>query len=141
MVRLTKLPMKTGNDETPWVSLVPEPPPSHWGKITSRRGAYYYRRFRRMDAIDQEYGAGMPILDKLRLLAEWAPLLGRLQAVAEATDAKDRALRIVGLLRWAAGQSDTKLDDEALAHIEAVLRTKEGEALFLWVAGLVGGDQ
>ena len=94
-----------------------------------------------MDAIDQEYGAGMPILDKLRLLAEWAPLLGRLQAVAEATDAKDRALRIVGLLRWAAGQSDTKLDDEALAHIEAVLRTKEGEALFLWVAGLVGGDQ
>ena len=24
-----------GNDSTPLVSLVPDPPPSHWGKLTS----------------------------------------------------------------------------------------------------------
>lgn len=36
-----------GNDETPWMSYVPEPPPSHWGKtLTDRTRSEAYTKFR-----------------------------------------------------------------------------------------------
>lgn len=84
---------------------------------------------------DQElYGASLPILDKLRLLSEWAPLIGRLQAVLSAETAYDRSLAIVKTLQWAAGNSrGTTLDDEAATHLEAILKSPEGKAFFEWV--------
>lgn len=88
------------------------------------------------------YGARMPLLDKLRMIAEWSPMLARLQAVAMAETPHDRAVALVDALQWAAGKSDTTLDDEALEHIEAVLKTPEGKAAFDWVVGkAVGGDK
>jgi hypothetical protein len=33
---------------------------------------------------DELYGASLPIFDKLKLLAEWAPLIGRVQGVINA---------------------------------------------------------
>lgn len=89
---------------------------------------------------EEVYGAsGMPILDKLKLLAEWAPLIGRLQVVLDAQSPLDRATGIVKALQWAAGKSNTTLDDEALYHLEAVLKTPEGQALFNWVVAKVTG--
>lgn len=88
---------------------------------------------------DDLYGAGMPILDKLKLLAEWAPLLGRLQVVIDAESPHDQALAVVRALQWAAGKSSTELDDEALCHLEAVLKTPEGGAFFNWVVSKVRG--
>lgn len=83
---------------------------------------------------DEEiYGAGLPIFEKLKLLAEWAPLIGRLQAVLDANTPLERATGIVKALQWAAGKSNTTLDDEALYHLEAVLKTAEGQAFFNWV--------
>lgn len=37
------------NDDQPLMSLVPEPPPSHWGKITSRprEQSEEYKKFRK----------------------------------------------------------------------------------------------
>lgn len=86
-----------------------------------------------------EFGAGLPFLEKLQLLAEWMPLLSRLQAVANAASAEDRAAAIVKALQWAAGKSPTTLDDEALFHLEAVLRSPEGKAFFDWVVKQVSG--
>lgn len=86
---------------------------------------------------DDIYGANMPLLDKLRLLAEWSPLLGRLQMVASADNPHDRALAIIGALQWAAGKSGTPIDDEGLKHLDAVLRSAEGKALFSWVMSKV----
>lgn len=87
------------------------------------------------------YGANMPLFDKLRLLAEWAPLIGRLQAVMDAKTPHEQSLAVVKALQWAAGKSGTEIDDEATMHIEAVLRSPEGKAAFQWaVAKLTGGE-
>lgn len=88
---------------------------------------------------DQEFGAGLDLFSKLKLLAEWAPLLNRLQMVALAKEPHDQALAVVSALQWAAGKSTTEMDDQALAHVEAVLKTKEGQAMFNWVVGKIGG--
>lgn len=85
------------------------------------------------------YGANLPILDKLRLLAEWAPLVGRFQSVLEADTPYDQATAVVSILQWAAGKSGTDLDDEALFHLEAVLKSPEGQAFFQWVVSKVRG--
>jgi hypothetical protein len=83
------------------------------------------------------YGANLPILEKLKLLAEWAPLLGRLQAVVTAETPHDQAVAVVKTLQWAAGKSGTELDDEAFFHLEALLKTPEGAAFFQWIVGKV----
>ena len=70
-------------------------------------------------------------------LAEWAPLLGRLQAVVTAETPHDQAVAVVKALQWAAGKSGTELDDEALFHLEALLKTPEGQAFFTWIVGKV----
>lgn len=92
-----------------------------------------------MENEEELYGAGMPILEKLKLLAEWAPLLGRFQAVMDASTPEEQALAIVKALQWAAGKSSTDIDDEALYHIEAVLKSDEGKAAFGWIVNKVRG--
>ena len=83
------------------------------------------------------YGANLPILDKLRLLAEWAPLLGRVQIIMDAKTPYDQSLAVVKALQWAAGKSDIDVDDEALFHLEALLKTAEGQAFFQWIVSKV----
>lgn len=83
------------------------------------------------------YGANLPILEKLKLLAEWAPLLGRLQMVIDADKPYDQAVAVVKALQWAAGKSDLEVDDEALFHLEAVLKSAEGQAFFQWIVSKV----
>ena len=83
------------------------------------------------------YGASLPILDKLKLLAEWAPLLGRVQVIMDAQTPYDQALAVVKALQWAAGKSDVDVDDEALFHLEALLKTPEGQAFFQWIVSKV----
>jgi hypothetical protein len=91
------------------------------------------------DEFEQEFGAGLGLFDKLKLLAEWAPLLNRLQMVALAKDPHEQALAVVSAAQWAAGKSPTVIDDEALAHVEAVLKTPEGRAAFAWVINKIMG--
>lgn len=93
-----------------------------------------------MDEASGEFGAGMPLLEKLKLLAEWSPLLGKLQGIVTATEPHDQALAIVSALQWAAGKSGTEIDDEALEHVEAVLRSDAGKAAFAWVIAKVKGE-
>jgi len=90
-----------------------------------------------MPSEDEVYGAGMPILDKLKLLAEWAPVIGRVQSVLDAKTPYEQATAIVKTLQWAAGKSSTARDDEALFHLEALLKTPEGQAFFGWVVAKV----
>jgi len=82
---------------------------------------------------ENDYGAGLPLFDKLQLLTEWAPVIGRLQAVMDAKTPQDRAKAIIKALQWAAGKSATSLDDEALFHLEAILKSPEGAAFFDWI--------
>jgi hypothetical protein len=91
---------------------------------------------------DEEiYGSPFPLIEKLRLLAEWAPLLGRLQEVGNAKTPHERAVAVVKTLQWAAGKSSTELDDEVLDHIEKLLKTPEGMAFFDWAVKKVTDNE
>lgn len=92
-----------------------------------------------MENEEELCGANFPLVDKLKLLAEWAPLLARLQGIASATTPHEQALAIVKTLKWAAGKSMTEVDDEALGHVEAVLATPEGKAALEWAVKKVTG--
>lgn len=91
------------------------------------------------DEIEQEYGA-FPLIEKLKLLAEWSPLLSRLQLIAIANTPHEQALAVVSTLQWAAGKSETSLDDEALQHFEALLKTPEGQKFFDWIIRQIFGE-
>ncbi len=92
-----------------------------------------------MENEEEIYGAGFPLLDRLKLLAEWAPLLAQLQIIGSAQSPHEQAVAIVKTLQWAAGKSTTSLDDETLKHVEAVLRTKEGKEAFEWAYAKIAG--
>ena len=93
-----------------------------------------------MEENNELYGAGLPFFDALRLLSQYGPLIGRLQAVASADTSLDRALAIVDALKWAAAKSEgTQVDDEAVEHLQAILKSPEGAAFFNWLVKLIGG--
>jgi len=79
------------------------------------------------------------LLAKLRLLLEWAPLLGRLEDIAKESDPHVRAVKILEAARWAAEKTENGIDDEVLGHLEAVLKSPEGESLFDYVVEKVKG--
>lgn len=91
------------------------------------------------EQMPEEFGAGLPLLEKLKLLAEWSPLLSRAQAVLSAETPHSRALAVIDALQWAAGKSGTTVDDEALEHLEAVLGSPEGKAFFDWCVKKIDG--
>lgn len=70
---------------------------------------------------------------KLRLLLEWAPLLGRLEDLVREEDPHIRAVKILEAARWAADKTENAVDDEVIGHLEAVLKSPEGEALFNYI--------
>lgn len=44
---ITDARLRYGNDDTPLMAFVPEPPPSHWGKtLTDRTKSEAYTKFR-----------------------------------------------------------------------------------------------
>jgi hypothetical protein len=90
-----------------------------------------------MDESDEQFGqmyGGLSIIDKVRLLAAWAPLLAKLEAVALAKTPAEKALALVAALRLAADKTKTDKDNNVLDRIEAVLKTPEGQALVEWFA-------
>ncbi len=91
------------------------------------------------DQVEQEFGS-FPLIEKLKLLAEWSPLLSRLQLIAVANTPHEQALAVVSTLQWAAGKSETDMDDQALRHIEAILKTKEAQEALDWGLSLLFGE-
>jgi hypothetical protein len=75
----------------------------------------------------------MSIPEKLRLLADLAPLLLIVQQIAVESDDRKRAEYILDALQFLAGKTKTADDDEALQLLENVLKSPEGTALFAWV--------
>ncbi len=73
------------------------------------------------------------LFDKLRLLLDWAPLLGRIEEIIKETDPHVRAVKVVEALRWAAAKTENTVDDEVLSHVDAILTSPEGESLFDYI--------
>jgi hypothetical protein len=72
------------------------------------------------------------IIDQVRLVQEYWPLvtLGR-QAIAE-SDPYKRAMLLADAVEWMASKSRTQLDDEAVRLITELFRTPQGEQLIRW---------
>ena len=90
-----------------------------------------------MDEVSEEqFGAygGLSIVGKIALLAQWAPLLAKLEAVATAKTPAEKAVAIIAALRLAADRTSTDKDNNVLDLIENVLKTPEGLALVNWFA-------
>jgi len=79
------------------------------------------------------YGA-LSLVGKIALLAQWAPLLAKLEAVAVAKTPAEKAVAIIAALRMAADKTPTDKDNDLLTLVEAVIKTPEGLALVNWFA-------
>lgn len=93
-----------------------------------------------MPESEDQFGAygGLSIVGKIQLLAAWAPLLAKLEAVATAKTPAEKAVAIVAALRLAADKTKTAKDNDVLDLIENVLKTPEGLALVNWFATVAG---
>ena len=90
-----------------------------------------------MDESDDQFGqmyGGLSIVGKIALLAQWAPLLAKLEAVAMAKTPAEKAVAIIAALRLAADKTPTNKDNDLLTLVEAVMKTPEGLALVNWFA-------
>lgn len=83
-------------------------------------------------------GSGMTTVQKIRLLAEWAPLLPLVQAVAIAPTNQAKVVAGVDVLRWLATKTETPVDDAAIDHLKAMLSTPEGGKVIDFLVALAG---
>lgn len=90
------------------------------------------------DEIFGASGASLSTIQKIKLLADWAPVLPLLQAVATAASNQAKAVAMVEVLRWLATKTSTTTDDTALDHLEAMIKTPEGGKVVDFLVTLVG---
>lgn len=79
-----------------------------------------------------QYGDSLTLLQKIALVQAYAPIVGYLQRFVNEPDPFKRGLIITDAGEWLAGKTDNRVDDEAVRHIAAVLKTAEGEKLVRW---------
>jgi hypothetical protein len=75
----------------------------------------------------------MNIFDKLRLLAEWSPLLTYMQTLAAEDDIHAKAVIVAEALEWVATRTEIEWDDELASHVSDILVSEEGEAFVRWI--------
>lgn len=82
----------------------------------------------------------MSLFEKLRMLAEWSPLLTYLQRIAAESDI--HAKSVIGMegLEWVAGRTDIEWDDELASLLSDILVSEEGEALVRWILDHLPAD-
>jgi hypothetical protein len=68
----------------------------------------------------------MNIIEQVRLLHEWSPLIGYGRRLAGPLDAGERAVIIGDLLEWLAEKTRTQFDDRVASRVAAILKTPEG---------------
>jgi len=75
----------------------------------------------------------MNLFEKLKLLAEWSPLISYMQRFAEEDDIHSKAVIVTEAAEWIASRTDLEWDDELVEHVADILRSEEGEALIRWI--------
>jgi len=75
----------------------------------------------------------MNIFEKLRLLAEWSPLLTYMQTLAAEDDIHAKAVIVADALEWVATRTEIEWDDELASHVSDILVSEEGEAFVRWI--------
>ena len=75
------------------------------------------------------YGTNLTIWDQLRLLQQWAPLVGFGQRFVQEIDPYKKSLVVADAAEWLASMTNAQADDQLVRLLSDVLKTKEGEAL------------
>lgn len=73
------------------------------------------------------------IVDQIRLLQEYWPLVTLGQQIVAEKDPYRRAIVIADAAEWLASKSGTKLDDEAIALLIEIVKTPQGEQFVRWL--------
>lgn len=71
----------------------------------------------------------MTLFEKIKLLAEWSPVISFLQRFAEESDAHAKAIIVSDAAEWFASRTEVEWDDELVDLVADILRSEEGEAL------------
>jgi len=75
----------------------------------------------------------MTIFEKLRLLAEWAPMLTYAQQILGEPDIHEKAVIVSDAAEWLASRTEIEWDDELVEKVADILKSPEGEALLRWI--------
>jgi hypothetical protein len=89
------------------------------------------------DEMDQ-YGAGLPIWDQIRLFQDWAPLIGYGQRFVNESDQYRRGLIVADAAEWLAHKTSSTADDQLVHLLADVFKTPQGEALIRFCLATVG---
>jgi hypothetical protein len=79
----------------------------------------------------------IPLVDQIRTLHAWSPLVGYLRRISDTLDARERAVVLGDLAEWLAEKTGTKFDDRLASRFAAVLKTPEGVELVREVVSIV----
>lgn len=69
------------------------------------------------------------IVEQIRLVNQWMPLLGFGQRLLAETDPAKKSLIVADICEWLASKTETKVDDQLVTLITDILKTPQGEAL------------
>lgn len=75
----------------------------------------------------------MNFLEKLRLLAEWSPLISYMQRFVAEPDYHAKGVIAGEIAEWFAARTDAEWDDELVDLLVDLFRSQEGEALLRWI--------
>lgn len=89
------------------------------------------------DEMDQ-YGAGLPIWDQIRLFQDWAPLIGYGQRFVAESDQYRRGLIVADAAEWLAAKTKSTADDQLVKLLADVAKAPQGEALIRFCLATVG---
>jgi hypothetical protein len=93
----------------------------------------------------QEELCGASPFANLPRILEYLPLLALVQQAGSASTLDAKCAAIVGVLKFVADKTNTRLDNDFLAVLEPCLKTKEGMTLLTWFAdrasSIVEGDR
>lgn len=87
------------------------------------------------------YGASLTIWDQIQLLTSWSPLVSYGRRFVAEPDGYKKGIIVSEGLEWLAAKTDSRLDDELVALVGALLRTPQGEALVRWAIAKVERKQ
>jgi hypothetical protein len=78
-------------------------------------------------------------MKNLRLLMEWFPLIGLVTSLGEAERGVPRVMAALQVLRYLAGKTHMRQDDELVRLIENVMLTEQGRALIDYTSDQIHG--
>lgn len=79
----------------------------------------------------------MSILEKLRLLSEWSPVLSFLQQLSREDDPHAKSIIVFDAAEWLADKTDTSWDDELVELLADIVASEEGEKLVRWIVAQI----